>query len=115
MPSCAAMSAAPLTVATTRMRRPVCGYAAPTLAVATAKACQRRAGETDLRERRGTSSSDEVEESDDGEPVRREVSISLPRSPPATADEDDRAAAGREGGEAGDGGDISADQGTRIT
>ena len=37
-----------------------------------------RGGETDLRERRGTSSSDEVEESDDGEPVRREVSINLP-------------------------------------
>ena len=45
----------------------------------------------DLRERRGTSSSDEVEESDDGEPVRQEVSINLPRSPPpsATVDVDD--------------------------
>ena len=69
-------------------------------------------GETDLRERRGASSSDGGEESDDVEPVRREVPIVLPRTPPATADEDDRAAAGREGSEAGDGGDISADQGT---
>ena len=93
----------------------MCGYAAPTLAVATAKACQRRAGETDLRERRGTSSSDEVEESDDGDPVRREVSINLPRSPPATADVDDRAAAGREGGEVGEDDDIAADQRTPRT
>ena len=74
-------------------------------------ACQRRAGETDLRDMSGRSSSDEVEESDDGEPVRREVSVVLPRSPPATADEDDRAAAGWEGCEAGDSGDISADRG----
>ena len=78
-------------------------------------ACQRRAGETDLRERRGTSSSDEVEESHDREPGRREVSVVAPRSPPTTADASDPAAARREGGVGGDGGDIPANRPTLRT
>ena len=101
--------------ATRRMRRPACGYAAPTSAVATAMACQRQAGETDLRDVSGRSSSDEVEESDDREPGRREVSVVAPRSPPTTVDAADSVAARQEGGGGGEGGDIPANRPTLRT
>ena len=78
-------------------------------------ACQRRAGETDLRDMSGRSSSDEVEESHDREPGRREVSVVAPRSPPTTADASDPAAARREDGGGGEGGDIPANRPTPRT